>query len=180
MTRPHDPHEWSHLMRTIEASIAIDAPLEAVWRTLSAGSAYSDWTPFITEVTGDLEVGQRPTLRIAPPGKKSMTFRPRITAASPTDGLRWTGRLVLPGLCDGTHEFVLRAETSTRTRLTQRESFRGVLVPLLGSMLEPTRNGFVAMNDALRRRVESEIATSPPRPPRFVTEQPGKHWALPA
>jgi hypothetical protein len=144
-------------MRTIEATIDIDAPLEDVWRTLSAGRHYADWNPFITEVTGDFRVGNRPTLRIAPPGKKAMTFRPRITAASPTAGLRWEGRLVLPGLCDATHEFSLCAESSTRTRLTQRETFRGILTPVLGSMLEPTRNGFIAMNEALRRRVESDI-----------------------
>lgn len=144
-------------MRVIEASIVIDAPLEDVWRTLSAGSHYADWNPFITDVTGDLQVGNRPALRIAPPGKKAMTFRPRITAASPTAGLRWEGRLLLPGLCDATHEFFLHAESSTRTRLTQRESFRGILIPMLGSMLEPTKNGFIAMNEALRRRVESDI-----------------------
>jgi hypothetical protein len=144
-------------MRVIEASIDIDAPLEDVWRTLSAGRHYADWNPFITEVTGDLQVGNRPKLRIAPPGKKAMTFSPRITAASPTAGLRWKGRLLLPGLCDATHEFLLRAESSTRTRLTQRESFRGILIPMLGSMLEPTRNGFTAMNEALRQRVESDL-----------------------
>lgn len=142
-------------MQFIEASIDIDAPIHEVWRILSDGDHYADWNPFITVVAGDLQLGARPTLRLAPPGKKAMTFRPRIIDASPSAGLRWQGRLLLPGLCDATHEFRLSAESPKRTRLTQSETFRGILLPMLGSMLEPTRRGFVEMNEALRRRVES-------------------------
>jgi hypothetical protein len=143
-------------MRVIEASVDIDAPVQEVWRTLSDGDHYADWNPFITVLEGQLQVGASPLLRIAPPGKKARTFRPRIADASPSTGLRWQGRLLLPGLCDATHEFLLSAESRAGTRLVQRETFRGILVPMLGSMLEPTRQGFVNMHEALRRRVESQ------------------------
>jgi len=142
-------------MRTIEATIVIDAPLTEVWEVLSDGSQYVAWNPFITSVSGDLEPGARPTLRISPPGKRAMTFRPRITDASPERGLRWRGHLVLPGLCDAEHEFVLTPETPGHSRVPQRETFRGFLVPVLGGMLEPTRHGLEAMHEALRDHVES-------------------------
>jgi len=143
-------------MRSIESTTTVDATREQVWDVLSASEQYADWNPFITRVDGPLEVGSRPTLRIAPHGRKGMTFRPRITHASPEHGLRWKGRLVLPGLCDAEHAILLEQLSETRTRVVQRESFRGVLVPFLGGMLEPTRQGFDAMHDALRRRLAPE------------------------
>ena len=142
-------------MRTIECTTLIDAPLTDVWEVLSDGHQYAEWNPFITSVSGAFRPGGRPTLRIAPPGQRAMTCRPRVTDASPDRGLRWEGHLVLPGLCDAEHEFVLTAESLDRTRVTQRETFRGALVPVLGGMLEPTRRGFEAMHEALRHRVRS-------------------------
>lgn len=144
-------------MRTIEATIVIPAPLTAVWKVLSDGEHYADWNPFITVASGDLTRGSRPTLRITPPGKATTTVRPLVTEASPETGLRWRGRLVLPGLCDADHQFHLTAEADGGTRLVQRETFRGLLVPLLSSLLEPTRQGFEAMNAALRHRVEAMV-----------------------
>jgi hypothetical protein len=116
-------------MRVIESTVVIDAPLTEVWDVLSDGQQYAEWNPFITSVVGELAPGARPTVCISPPGKRTMTFRPRVIDASPERGLRWKGHLVLPGLCDAEHEFVLTAEAPGRTRLTQRESFRGALMP---------------------------------------------------
>ena len=141
-------------MRTIEASTVIDAPVTAVWHVLQDTPKYPDWNPFITSVVGELVTGSRPTLRITPRGGRPMTFRPRILEASPERGLRWRGHLLLPGLCDADHEILL-TRTRGGTRLVQRESFRGVLLPFLGGMLEPTREGFEAMNSALQLLVES-------------------------
>jgi hypothetical protein len=149
-------------MRTIEATTTINAPLADVWRVLIAGEQYADWNPFIHVVSGDLAAGSRPTLRITPPGKRGSTFRPRVMQASPDAGLRWLGQLILPGLCDADHEFKLTPTPDGRTQLTQRETFRGLLVPLLAGMLEPTRQGFEAMNSALRQRVDA-IAVRDPR-----------------
>lgn len=143
-------------MRTIESTEIIDASATRIWEVLTATEHYADWNPFITSVIGPLTVGSRPTLRITPPGKKGMTFRPRITHASLESGLCWQGRLFLPGLCDAEHRIVLEQQTGTRTRVIQRETFRGALVPFLAGMLEPTRQGFDAMHSALRRRLTGQ------------------------
>lgn len=145
-------------MRTIEVTTTIDAPAATVWSILITGDAYEDWNPFITAVAGTCEVGARPTVRIAPPGRRAMSFRPTVTDATPELRLAWTGRLGMRGLCDAQHEFRLDATPAGTTVLTQRETFRGLLVPLLGGMLEPTRRGFEAMNTALRERAEQSMA----------------------
>jgi hypothetical protein len=148
-------------MRSISVTTEISAPLETVWADLSAVHEYAAWNPFITSFTGELAVGSRVEVRIAPPGGRPMTFRPTITEVTPGRRLEWLGRFLVPGLVDGRHSFVLEALDESRTRLTQAEEFSGVLVPVMGSMLERTRAGFMAMNDALQLRAEA--ATSTPR-----------------
>jgi hypothetical protein len=82
-----------------------------------------------------------------------MTFHPTVTAVDPERRLAWLGRLLVPGLFDGAHSFTLEPLPDDRTRLTQSETFRGVLVPWSGGVLQRTEAGFAAMNEALRRRV---------------------------
>lgn len=141
-------------MRTIEVTTPIDAPPAAVWSILVAGDAYEEWNPFITAVAGAFELGARPRLRIAPPGRRAMGFRPIVIDATPGLRLAWVGKLVVRGLCDAQHEFRLEAAPDDTTVLVQRETFAGLLVPLLGGMIEATRGGFEAMNTALRERAE--------------------------
>lgn len=141
-------------MRTIEASTVINASVAAVWEVLQDTEKYPEWNPFIVSVAGGLTAGTRPILRIAADGKRPMTFRPRVIDASPEVGLRWLGHLVVPGLCDADHRIMLTpAADGVTTELVQRETFRGILVPFLGGMMEPTRKGFQAMNAALAERV---------------------------
>jgi hypothetical protein len=57
-------------------------------------------------------------------------------------------------LFDGEHAFSLEA-TPTGTRLTQSETFNGVLVPLFGKVIERARGDFARLNVALKRRAEA-------------------------
>lgn len=71
-------------------------------------------------------------------------------------------RLALPGLFDGRHIFELQPAPGG-TRLVQREEFRGILVPLFARSLDRnTARGFVAMNEALKARVEQAVTGSAP------------------
>jgi len=150
-------------MRSISVTTEITAPAETVWATLSAVSEYAAWNPFITSFTGELAVGSRVEVRIVPPGGRPMTFRPTITEVTPGRRLEWLGRFLAPGLVDGRHSFLIEALDDSRTRLTQAEEFSGVLVPVLGSMLEGTRAGFAAMNEAVRLRAEAATTAPAPR-----------------
>lgn len=140
-------------VRTIEATIVIDAPPAAVWDVLTAADDYRDWNPFICDVSGTFTVGERLRIRVRPVGRRAMTFRPRVTEKTPHARLRWVGRLGLPGICDAEHDFVLTELPDGTTQLTQRETFSGILVPLMTGTLASTRQGFEAMHEALARRV---------------------------
>jgi hypothetical protein len=142
-------------MRAIEATVLIDAPPSAVWHVLTSTNRYAEWNPFITDVSGTFSMGSRPRLRMCPPGRRPMTFRPKVTEAAEEACLRWTGRLGVRGLCDADHHFTLSQTSTGGTELVQRETFRGLLVPLLASMLPATLQGFETMNAALRDRAEA-------------------------
>ncbi|MGE5149832.1 MAG: SRPBCC family protein [Rhodospirillaceae bacterium] len=141
-------------MRRIDSTIDIAAPPAAVWSVLVDFAAYPDWNPFIRRLQGEARVGARLEVTVQPPGGGAMTFRPMVRAAEPNRELRWLGRVLVPGLFDGEHGFRLEAIPSG-CRFHHGETFGGLLVPLFGGMLTRTEQGFVAMNEALKRRVES-------------------------
>ena len=140
----------------IETAITIDAPPEAVWATLTDFAAYEQWNPLITSAEGTATTGTRLRNTLENNGS-TMTFEPRITVAEPARELRWIGRFLAPGIVDGEHYFLLEGLADGRTRLVQGEQFRGALVPLAGTSLD-VRDGFDAMNRALKERVEQQAA----------------------
>ena len=84
-----------------------------------------------------------------------MRFRPTVLAVQPNRELRWKGKLLVPGLFDGEHYFKLEAKPAGGLTFHQGELFSGILVPLFRRSLDgATKQGFVAMNDALKREAE--------------------------
>ncbi len=100
-----------------------------------------EWNRFITNFHGELTVGSCPEVQIAPPGARSMTFRPTTTEVWDGERLERVGRVLMPGIFDGRHSFRLEAIGEDLTRLTQVEQFSGLLVALTGGMLAKTRAG---------------------------------------
>jgi hypothetical protein len=115
---------------------------------------YPEWNPFIRRISGEPRSGERLTVRIEPPESRGMTFRPRVLPMPRGEELGWIGHLLVPGLFDGEHHLEVEALDAGRSRFTQREVFRGLLVPLTGRSLRNTEKGFEAMNRALKARAE--------------------------
>jgi len=128
-------------------------------RAVRCRSAYPSWNPFITRINGTPRTGERLDVRLEPPGGMSITLHPTLLEVVPNHTLRWLGRLVLPGIFDGEHHFILVSLGANRTRFVQQERFTGVLVPAFASSLDKhTLAGFQAMNAALRTRATSAPA----------------------
>jgi hypothetical protein len=144
--------------RRIETSIDIDAPPTRVWAHLTDFARMADWNPFIKSISGPLTAGARLAVQIAPPGKSSMRFKPTLLTVVPERELRWLGRVLLPGVFDGEHYFLLAPLGENRTRFTQGENFTGLLVTILGGTLSATEDGFRAMNAAMKQRAEQNDA----------------------
>lgn len=148
-------------MRELRTTIDITAAPERVWEVLADFAAYGDWNPFIPRIAGAPVVGSRLDLEIQPPGGRRTRFRPVVTDATPERRFAWTGRLGVRGVFDGHHVFELAPTPDGGTRLVHAESFGGVLArPLLRRVGARTEAGFVAMNRALRDRVQATAATA--------------------
>ncbi|HKK20956.1 MAG TPA: SRPBCC domain-containing protein [candidate division Zixibacteria bacterium] len=142
-------------MKEIRTEIVVNASLKDVWRTLIDFHAFPEWNPFITEISGEIRVGAKLRIQARLSDKRAMVFKPKILRCSPDEELRWLGRLMLPGLFDGEHQFRLESIAPDKTRFLHSERFSGVLVPILWGMIGPdTESGFHKMNEALKQRVE--------------------------
>jgi hypothetical protein len=146
------------MAKEIKTTIEIDASTSKIWAVLTDFSSYGEWNPFIRSIRGQAKQGERLEILIQPPGGNGMKFRPIILALQPEHELRWIGRIMVPGIFDGEHQFQLEPIGERRTRLIHREVFSGLLVPLLWQTLDTqTREGFEEMNLALKNRVESLV-----------------------
>ena len=143
-------------MRTVTHSIDIPASPATVWQVLTRTDRYSEWNPFMTELSGQLAVGERLRVTIRP-GRRTMTFRPTVLAVEDGTLIRWRGTAGVRGIFDGEHELRLEPGPDGSTRFVQREAFSGLLVPLLRRVLVDTEAGFAAMNAALRDRATSHV-----------------------
>jgi hypothetical protein len=140
-------------MKTMSATIQIDAPPMAVWAVLTGLGSYPDWNPLFREASGQVAVGSRITLRsVHPASGRMMTVRPKITVADPGRELRWVSSL--PGIISGEHSFTLTA-AGVGTRLVQSETFRGLLVPFSARTLARSEVSFRELNDAVKKRAEA-------------------------
>jgi hypothetical protein len=140
----------------IQTQIDINAPAARVWALLSDFDGMQSWNPFIKSILGSLAQGARLSVRITPPGKSGMRFKPKVLSVRPERELRWLGHLFVSGIFEGEHYFLLEPIWEHRTHLTHGEIFSGVLVGLLSNTLSSTKAGFEAMNAALKQQAEQK------------------------
>jgi hypothetical protein len=142
-------------MHTIRTEIEIAAPLQRVWSVLMDLPGHQRWNPFVRSIEGIPRVGEMLKIVVQAPGGRSIRFRPRVLAVDTTHEFRWKGKFFVQGLFDGEHFFLLEARPDGGVRFQQGETFSGLLVPFLKSSLEgATKEGFIAMNQAIKREAE--------------------------
>jgi len=142
--------------QNLHTEIKINASPKVVWAHLVDFEQYSKWNPFIKKIAGTLSVGSQLAVTIQPPGKDSMDFEPELLTVNPNEELRWLGRVLIPKLFDGEHYFIIKETPDGYTQFIQGENFSGILALLLwGSMEQDTRNGFEAMNVAIKNKSET-------------------------
>lgn len=136
----------------VEAFAEIDAPPETVWEVLLGFETYPEWDPIERTIEGvAIDVRRGP---IEPTDPSRFLDGPMVVAVEPNRRLAWLDRFVLPFAFDRYHEFHLEPIDDGRsTRLLQRETVRGALVPLVFDETRVER-AFVAMNEAIAARAE--------------------------
>ena len=141
--------------KELTSEIEIEAPPERIWSILTEFDKFPEWNPFIREISGRIEQGQKLGVTLHPSGGRTLKMSPTLLTVEPSKELRWIGHLGVPGLFDGQHIFELKPTGSAKTIFVQREQFGGILLPFLTGMLRgETARGFSEMNEALKKRAE--------------------------
>ena len=141
--------------RSIETEIIIDAPSEKVWNVLMDHTAYPSWNPFIKHISGPTQQGGILNVTIQSVGNDPMQFEPIIITNKKQQEFRWKGKLLVTGLFDGEHYFILEEIGASKTKFLHGEQFTGLLSGVLLKMIvDDTEEGFQAMNKAIKEMVE--------------------------
>lgn len=141
----------------VEASADIDAPPERVWEILLDLPRYPEWNPFTPRIDASLVPGEALVLHVAMrPGQPLRMQRQVCTTNDPAAReLGWSTTFG-PG-------FVLRANriqrltelSGGRTRYWTRDTFAGLLVPLVMALYRSDiQRGFDRTARALKERAE--------------------------
>ncbi|WP_306052197.1 SRPBCC domain-containing protein [Natronococcus wangiae] len=145
-------------MNQVEVFEEIDAPPTVVWEVLLEFSNDPALNPFVRSVADVPVVGERLRSRTPSSGTRPGAIQPEMVAVEENRRLVRFGRLFLPFTFDGYHEFHLEPiDGGSRTRLLQRETVRGALVPLLFDERRFER-GFREMNETIKERAEARVA----------------------
>jgi hypothetical protein len=140
----------------IETSVAVAAPAERVWEVLTAFADWPAWHPTVDRFAGTAAVGERLRFRVRVSDRgRTLTVRPTVVAVERARLLRWRVRLLVPGLLDATHEFVLQPTPAGGTRVVQRERVSGALAGMARTMIARTERDNARADAALKARVES-------------------------
>lgn len=141
-------------MKELQTEISISASPDRVWSILTNYENHARWNPFIKSIQGDKKAGGRLRVEIKPPEAGGMVFKPVIKVFDQGKEFRWKGKMLVSGLFDGEHYFLLSSNGNGKTKFVQGEIFNGILVGAFGKTLEKTKKGFELMNEALMKECE--------------------------
>jgi hypothetical protein len=139
-------------MRTFATTIEIRATPQRIWAILTDAERYPQWNSTITRVDGRIALGERVTLHVTiNPGR---AFPVTVAQLDPPSRMVWRGGLPL-GLFTGERIFTLTPRGDGTVTFAMRESFTGLLAPLIGRSIPDLQPAFDEFAAGLRREAES-------------------------
>ena len=121
--------------------------------------AFPSWNPFVRKIDGELRPGAALKVRLRVYGRRTITFKPRVTVVDAPRRLGWLARTGPPGMMDVERGFSITPRDDGMVRFEQWEKCTGLLVPLMfgpGRLGERLTEGYEQMNRALRERAEAQ------------------------
>jgi hypothetical protein len=145
-------------VRTLETRFSVPQSPDQVWSVLIDYPSYARWNTFIREVSGEVRVGKRLNVTLHPSSGSKMSFKPKLLVVDNDRELCWKGHLIVNGLFDGRHSWVLARNASGGTDIVHGENFTGLLVPII----KPEK--FKGEFERANRDMAAELARRYPAP----------------
>jgi len=143
-------------LQEIKTEIEISAPPSKVWSIISDINNWQEWSPIIKESQGTASIGSELTITMIgkEKGEDGPKYNPVITELDEPNTLRWRAQM-LAGFVFTNYKELELEETSSGTKLTHKELFKGLLAPLFcGQMEEGVPPMLNSMNKALKDLAE--------------------------
>jgi uncharacterized membrane protein len=135
--------------------VAIDAPADKVWATLTDISSYPNWNSYIVEASGTLKVGEKLKIVEEIDGRRN-SHAVRITRFDPTNKvLVWQGSALLPSLFQWSEWFSVESIDANHSRVTLLITHQGLLAnPYRKYNKNRDLHGFQEFADSLKKKAE--------------------------
>lgn len=142
----------------LEDRIGIQAPADVIWDIVHDLSRWREWNPTYPEAAGEIRIGETLDLKLVLPGQPHQQLKAKVLDWVPNEQLHW--RLTfLGGLIKTTRYIEIQPLSEAGCIVDNGELFHGLMGKSLGRrMARPVRQGFKAMNEALKERAEAEWA----------------------
>ena len=143
-------------LQEIKTEIEISAPPSKVWGIITDINSWKEWSPIIKDSSGVASVGSELTITMIgkEEGEEGPKYNPIVTELEEPGKLRWRAHM-LAGFIFTNDKILELEETSSGTRLTHTETFKGLLAPIICGQMEkgvpPMLN---SMNKALKDLAE--------------------------
>ncbi|MDA8792135.1 SRPBCC domain-containing protein [Bacteriovoracaceae bacterium] len=144
--------------RVVTTEIEISASPDEVWMVLANIEGWKDWSPIIKDSKGNAALEEKLIITMSghngKEGKAGQTYEPVITNFEESKNITWTANMMADFIMTNGKVLELE-ETSTGTKLVHKETFSGMMVPLMWGMVEQNVPKMLdSMNEALKNVVE--------------------------
>jgi hypothetical protein len=144
-------------MRRFATTASIRATPDTIWSILTDAARYPEWNPTVTKVDGRIAPGERVTVHVTiNPGR---AFPVTVATMDRPTRMVWRGGMPL-GLFTGERTFSLTPQGHGTVEFTMRETFTGLLAPLIGRTIPNLQPVFDEFAASLKREAERRQATS--------------------
>ena len=109
--------------KSVHAELIIDAEPSAIWEVLMDTSAYGEWNPIFTNVSGTFSEGAKMQLRMTTADGGSTQIEVLVKEIVANQVLNQTAGI--PGVLTADHRWLIE-ETAEGMRVVQHEEYRGV------------------------------------------------------
>ena len=138
-------------MKEFSAATTINASTDIIWAILIDASKYPEWDPGMDRIEGTIALGNKLTIYTKLDPEKA--FRVTVSDIASRQSMTWSSGMPL-GLFKGERTFTLAQQAGGTVRVTVREVFSGLLLPLFGRSIPDLTPTFEAFLAGLKKRVE--------------------------
>jgi hypothetical protein len=136
----------------MECSVScnIQASPARVWGLLTDAPGFSRWNSTVTSIEGRIALGEKVAIRV--PAAPKRVFKPTVSAFTPEREMVWSDGMA--PMFKGVRTYTLASKPDGTVDFTMRETFDGVMLPMIKGSLPDFGPIFETYASDLKREAE--------------------------